>query len=151
MIVYRIAKSKYIYDLTGTGARLYGGRWNQKGTGIIYTSETRALATVEFLVHVPLSMVPDDLQIASIQIPDGIVYDTPLSDLPGNWKNFPAPVDLAEIGTRWTLTNDTLLLRVPSAVVDHEFNILINPSHPDIRHVTISTVENYKLDQRPFQ
>lgn len=151
MIVYRIAKSKYIRDLTGTGARLYGGRWNQKGTGIIYTSETRALATVEFLVHVPLSMVPDDLQIASIEIPDGIVHDVRLSDLPDTWKNFPAPLELAEIGTQWALTNDTLLLRVPSAVVDHEFNILINPSHPDITHVTISTIENYKLDHRLFQ
>ncbi len=151
MIVYRIAKSKYIHDLTGTGARLYGGRWNQKGTGIIYTSETRALATVEYLVHVPLSMVPDDLRIVSIEIPDGIVHEVRVSDLPGNWRNFPAVVELAERGTRWVSANDTLLLRVPSAVVDHEFNILINPSHPDIKHVTISTVENYRLDERLFQ
>lgn len=151
MIVYRIAKSKYINDLTGTGARLYGGRWNQKGTGIIYTSETRALATVEFLVHVPLSMVPDNLQIASIEIPDDSIHDIRVSDLPGNWKNFPAPVELAEMGTRWVLSNNTLLLRVPSAVVEHEYNILINPSHPSINQVTIASVENFKLDERFFQ
>ncbi|MCI0493899.1 RES family NAD+ phosphorylase, partial [candidate division KSB1 bacterium] len=40
-------------DLTGTGARQYGGRWNHKGTGIIYTSESRSLAILEYLVHVP--------------------------------------------------------------------------------------------------
>jgi RES domain-containing protein len=152
MIVYRIAKTKYISDLSGMGARLYGGRWNHKGVGIIYTSETRALATVEYLVHVPLSMIPKDLSIASIEIPDDIITkEITVSDLPGNWRNYPSPIKLAELGTRWALSNDTLLLRVPSAVVEHEFNILINPSHPDMIHVTISHIENYRLDNRLLQ
>jgi len=152
MIVYRIAKTKYISDLSGMGARLYGGRWNHKGVGLIYTSETRALATVEYLVHVPLSMVPNDLSIASIEIPDDIVTkEIPISDLPGNWRNYPSPLELAELGTRWALSNDTLLLCVPSAVVEHEFNILINPLHPDMIHVTISHIENYRFDNRLLQ
>ena len=151
MIVYRITKKKYITDLTGTGARLYGGRWNKKGVSILYTSETRALATVEYLVHVPLSMVPDDLSIASIQIPDGITAKAiSTSNLPVDWKNYPAPAELSELGNRWALTNGSLLLRVPSAVVEHEFNILINPAHPDIRHVFITYIEDYKLDSRLF-
>ena len=72
MLVYRIAKAKHIHDLSGIGARIYGGRWYKRGVGVIYTSESRALATVEYLVHVPLSAVPSDLSIASIEIPDSI-------------------------------------------------------------------------------
>jgi RES domain-containing protein len=125
MLVYRIAKTKYVHDLSGTGAREYGGRWNNKGIGIIYTSESRALATVEYLVHVPLSCVPGDMSIATLEIPDDITpKKISILALPANWREYPAPPELAEIGTRWALANDTLLLRVPSAVVEHEFNIL---------------------------
>ena len=149
MLVYRIAKTKYIHDLSGTGARVYGGRWSKKGIGIIYTSENRALATVEYLVHVPLSLVPGDIGIATLKLPDGITpKEISISGLPANWRDYPAPPELAEIGTRWALANDTLLLRVPSAVVKHECNILINPSHPDMKHVLISQTERYTLDAR---
>ena len=129
MVIYRIAKTDYIHDMSGFGVRLYGGRWNRKGVGIIYASETRALAAVEYLVHVPLSAVPGNLSIASIEIPDDIIPQViSAGDLPANWRNYPAPAELAELGTRWALANETLLLQVPSAVVEHEFNILINPS-----------------------
>lgn len=77
MRVYRIAKTKYIHDLSGAGARIYGGRWNNKGVGLLYTSENRALATVEHLGHVPLSIVPNELSIATIQIPDDLTYSPP--------------------------------------------------------------------------
>ena len=92
MRVYRIAKTKYIRDLSGTGARMYGGRWNKKGVGILYTSENRALATVEYLVHVSSSIVPAELSIAMIQIPDDISpKEISISDLPANWRDYPAP------------------------------------------------------------
>gem|GEM_PF-89207 len=131
------------------GSRLYGGRWNRKGIGIIYTSETRALATLEYLVHLPLSLMPDDISISSIEIPDNIISrEILISDLPINWRSWPAPTELAELGTRWVLSNETLLLRVPSAVVQHEFNILINPSHPDMKQVTILNIEEYRFDRR---
>jgi RES domain-containing protein len=149
MLVYRIAKTEYIHDLSGTGAKVYGGRWSKKGIGIIYTSENRALATVEYLVHVPLSLFPGNISIATLKIPDGIApKEISISGLPANWRNYPAPLELAEIGTRWALANDTLLLRVPSAVVEHEWNILVNPSHPDMKQVSISQTERFSLDAR---
>jgi RES domain-containing protein len=149
MIVYRIAKSAYIHDLSGTGSRMYGGRWNHKGVGVVYTSESRALATVEYLVHVPLSFVPRDLSIASLEIPAGITPEEILvTDLPANWRDYPAPPELTELGTKWASRNESLLLRVPSAVVEHEFNILINPSHPDMKDVVILHVEDYTFEER---
>ncbi|MGB6867808.1 MAG: RES family NAD+ phosphorylase [Candidatus Aminicenantaceae bacterium] len=151
MYVYRIAKKKYIEDLTGIGARLYGGRWNRKGIGLVYTSESRALALVEFLVNVPFSILPSKLYIATVEIDDQILpIEIPLGDLPKNWRYFPAPSELAEIGSKWAVSNESLALRVPSAVVPHEFNILLNPSHPDMKHVAITTVEGLELDKRLF-
>jgi RES domain-containing protein len=142
--VYRIAKTQYIDDLTGIGARLYGGRWNPKGIGIVYTAESRALATVEYLVHVPLSLVPHDLSMATLHIPDWIPSKTVgIGDLPANWRDYPAPSAWADFGMRWALSRETLLLRVPSAVVAHEWNILINLLHPDMPYVTIAQIEAY--------
>jgi RES domain-containing protein len=149
MFVYRIAKTKHAHDLSGSGARVYGGRWNEKGIPIVYTSESRALATVEFLVHVPLSIVPRHISIVSIKIPDRVrLKEISVSGLPANWRDYPPPPELATLGTDWALANDTLLLRVPSAVVEQEFNILINPSHRQMRHVTISQIEEHKFDVR---
>ena len=149
MIVYRISKTKNIKDLSGTGARIFGGRWNNKGVSIVYASESRALATLEYLVHVPLSLMPTDLSLASIKIPDSIVSKNILiSKLPKNWRDYPASSRLAKIGSDWVLSNETLLLRVPSAIVKDEFNILLNPAHGDMKRVKIVDVEKYKVDER---
>ena len=149
MIVYRIAKTPRIRDLSGMGARLHGGRWNNKGIGLVYTSENRSLATVEYLVHVPISIIPENLSIASIEIPIMITQKDVLpGSLPRYWRDYPSPPQLAEIGTKWASSNETLLLRVPSAVVENEFNILINPQHVDMRCVSVSKVEKFTTDKR---
>ena len=152
MKVYRIARTPHINDLSGTGARIYGGRWTLKGSSIIYTSESISLATVEYLVYVPLSIVPTNISLITLQRPNKITpKEIPVSDLPRNWREYPAPSRLAELGTNWARSNESLLLRVPSVVVEHEFNILINPSHPDMKHVTIVQVESYIADKRLFR
>jgi RES domain-containing protein len=149
MIVYRIARSQHIGDLSGEGARLHGGRWNHRGTAIIYTSATRSLATVELLVHVSLSYAPTDLNIATIEIPDEPApEEVEVAALPPNWRDYPAPPELADLGTSWARSGRSVLLRVPSAVVEHEHNILINPAHPDIALVVLAKVEDFRLDRR---
>lgn len=149
MEVYRIAMAPYSHDLTGIGARLYGGRWNQKGTAMIYTSKSRALAALEFLVHLPLSLAPAGLKIVTLQISDETTIDEiPLSGLPASWRSHPAPPQLAELGSSWVKKNKTLLLRVPSVIIEKEFNILINPGHPDIKLVSIGKIEDFKFDDR---
>lgn len=149
MRVYRIAKTDHIGDLSGTGARLYGGRWNHRGTPMVYTSETRALATLEYLVHVSLPFAPANLGMAALEIPDGIVPEEVLpSSLPTNWRGHPASPKLPDIGTEWARSGRALLLRVPSAVVEHECNVLINPLHRDARLVVVVETEPCRLDER---
>lgn len=149
MQVFRIAKTAHIRDLSGTGAMLYGGRWNRRNIPFIYTSENRSLATVEYLVHVPLSLIPGDLSMAVLEIPDEIAAEQiSIRDLPKNWREYPAPPKLAELGSQWALSGRSLLLRVPSAVVANEFNCLINPLHTEMKRIKISSVEGYRIDDR---
>ena len=151
MLVYRIASKAHINDLTGTGARLHGGRWNHKGTSVLYASESRALATTEYLVHMPIAMVPANLHIATIEIPaEASVTSIDVKTLPSNWRQYPAPAALATIGSQWAQGHQSLLLRVPSVVVRGDFNILINPAHLEYSRVEIIAVEAYELDKRFF-
>ena len=149
MLVFRIARKRYIRDLTGQGAKRYGGRWNPKGLAVIYTSETRALAMVEYLVHVSWPQIPTDLQISTLQIPEDLNPEVISSkQLPKNWKAYPPPEKLAHLGAQWIRANKGLLLQVPSAVVDRESNILINPAHPDMARVKIGEVQDLRIDRR---
>ncbi len=152
MIVYRIANTRYIRDVSGTDARRHGGRWNQKGTPVISTATNRALATVEYLVHLPLSLLPSDLSIATLDIPDSVhIKEVALEALPPHWRDYPAPSTLGVLGTDWSVASETLLLRVPSAVVEHEWNILINPGHPEMTQIKITGVAPYHFGARLLQ
>ncbi len=149
MILYRISKAAYAQDLSGTGARMYGARWNQKGTSILYTASSPALATVELLVHVDANLQPSDLRLVFIDVPDAASSRTIDSEsLPEDWKTFPAPAALAEIGTRWAASRQTLMLRVPSAVVVVDHNVLLNPAHSEFAGVRIDKDTAYGFDER---
>lgn len=149
MHVYRIAKRAFIDDFSGEGARLYGGRWNKRGSNMLYTASSRALATVEYLVHLPMNIIPKDLSILELHIPDQIRGNQiQISDLPKNWMNYPAPLALMEIGEMWLKSSETLYLKVPSVVVKNEWNILINPKHIQFNEIQFGEVEDYQFDQR---
>jgi RES domain-containing protein len=149
MELYRITKKKYANDLSGEGAQIYGGRWNRKGVPVLYTSEYISLAAMEVLVNTAISNLPDDLKLIVIDIPDGINMDqVKRDDLPKNWREYPAPRFLIEKGTTWAVNKKTLMLKVPSAVIPWEYNVLVNPLHEEIRHVTIKGVRDFRFDER---
>ena len=62
MTIFRLSKQKYSDNLSGIGAELSGGRWNNKGTRILYTSDSRALCTAEIAVHMPIGLIPKNLK-----------------------------------------------------------------------------------------
>lgn len=145
MVLYRIAKQAYIRDLSGLGASIAGGRWNPCGVPVVYTAESRALAILEYLVHVPLTLLPPDLYIAEFRLPD----DAPLEEvappmLPEDWRGYPAPAELAELGAEWVKAARTLLLRVPSVLVEEEHNVLLNPAHPAMADVELAAVKPFR-------
>ena len=91
MIVYRIGLSKYARDLSGEGAKLNGGRWNHILIPCIYFSESRALAVLEYTVNSNIYNIPRALNITCFKIPDQHIQTIERVDLPGNWKDIPAP------------------------------------------------------------
>ena len=151
MIVFRLSKSKHSKDLSGKGAEKFGGRWNSKGVAIVYTSDSRALCTAEIAVHTPLGILPFDYEIATIHIPDNtIIPELELSELPKNWKSIPHAHSTQEIGDKFIDDDQFLLIKVPSAVVQGEFNYLINPSHADFKSISIQKTEPFNFDERLF-
>lgn len=154
MLLYRISKTKYASDLSGEGARRAGGRWNFKGTPVLYTADSTALATLETLVHFPLNLTPKNRAIATIDFPDELtVTRIDSEDLPDNWATYPAPIKLAEIGNNWVQKQENVALCVPSSITpDSEGrNYILNSTHPDFRQISIIKIDDYKFDNRLFE
>jgi len=150
MIVYRLSKSKYSADLSGKGAEKAGGRWNSKGVGMVYTSASRALCTAEVAVHVPLGIVPADYELVTIDIPDDSVTEAHIRDLPVDWQSFPHSNSTQKLGDRFVHEGKFLVLKVPSVVVQGEYNFLINPKHEEAAKVRVVNKEPFLFDKRLF-
>lgn len=151
MIVYRLAKSTYARDLSGRGAEKYGGRWNSRGVPIIYTSGSRALCTLEIAVHTPLGNIPSDYYMICIEIPDTNIGLLDKEDLPSRWNSSPHGHKTQVIGDHFAKDCKHLVLKVPAAVVQGEYNYLLNPLHPDFQEVKIIDVEEFNFDKRIFK
>jgi RES domain-containing protein len=147
MDVYRISKTKWAGDLSGEGARLYGGRWNRKGISCLYTSSSRSLAILEFSVNVGLDDIPRSLSIVTLNLPDKFL-EVDMHELPGNWKDVPAPGSTRDFGTKLLQEGKHLIIRLPSAVIPQEFNYIINPAHKDLKLCKILSVNDFVYDIR---
>lgn len=151
MIVFRLAKGIFCQDLSGKGAELAGGRWNSKGTALVYTGMSRALCTTEIAVHTPLGNIPDDYFLVSIELPaKAPILKLDEKKLPKDWKSFPHPHSTQLIGDKFVKELKYLILQVPSVIVQGEFNYLINPKHPLIQKVKILKKEAFQFDARLF-
>ncbi len=148
MILYRIAKCAYVNDLAGTGARLYGGRWNSVGKPMVYLASSRALAVLETLVHLSPTMFPNDFCLAEIKVPDGSILTLDISNLPPNWQDISAPMQLRQIGDTFLKQQQYLLMKVPSVIVPDDFNYLLNPLHADAAKVKVITQRGFSFDER---
>ena len=127
---WRIIKSRFAADaFSGEGARLYGGRWNSPGIAIIYTAGSVSLATLELLVHLDNTSVLPSFSICPVDFDDSLVELLDLATLPRDWHQSPPPTSLQTIGDDWISRGSSVVLRVPSAVIENENNYLINPGH----------------------
>lgn len=149
MRIFRITDVRFIADpLSGLGAALAGARWNSKGTRMGYTSSSRALAMMELLVHVGRDNVPNTKLLLPIDIPDRVIVD--LAPLPIGWDALPYRSNVQAVGDAWIATRSSLALRVPSAIIPDEFNVLVNPAHPDFSRIVIGDGAPLAWDKRLF-
>jgi RES domain-containing protein len=138
--VARICRAKYP-DLEGKGAALTGGRWNSQGTAVVYTSSCSALAVLEYRVHT--SVDPADLLLYRLELPESLLVET------AAWM--PDIATSRKFGDVWANSMRSPILVVPSVVVPHQMNILLNPAHPALLgNILIVDKQSFLLDVRLF-
>ena len=149
MIVYRITKVTFKDDISGLGAKLYGSRWNTQGLSMLYTAEHISLAVLEVLIHLEKSEIPVSYWLLTIKMPDsaaGIVIDS--NKLKNNWAADEGYTQF--MGSQFLINNESLFLKVPSAVINEESNFLLNPIHKDFKKVQIIKTNEFNFDTRLF-
>lgn len=148
--VYRICKTKYAATaFDGEGARLYGGRWNSRGTRIIYTAGNLSLAALEMLVHLNDEEILFKYSFIAAEIPaETILKVEDFRPLPPNWSDAPAPIAAQEIGDDWIRSSASAVLEVPTSIVPLEKNYLLNPAHADWDRIVLSAPQEFVFDER---
>ena len=126
-------------DLSGDGARLYGGRWNTPGRPLVYMAETAALALLEVRVHldVPLDLLVGDHVLVEIDLVE-LEIET-VAELPSGPTAF---------GDAWLAEARTPVLRVPSVIVPESANLLLNPRHPAAAAASVAGTRPFHFDPR---
>lgn len=149
MIIYRISNALYSDDLSGTGAKLFGARWNSKGVPMLYCAEHISLAVLELLVHSHFKDFSIELDLISIQLPATIVpAEISIKKVKAHWEKDAGYTQF--IGDEFIRHKQNLVLKVPSAIIQEENNFLINPLHPDFKKVKILDIRSFKTDERLF-
>jgi RES domain-containing protein len=143
MVLWRISRHR---DLSGAGGLRANGRWHYAGQPIVYLSEAPSAALLEVCVHTAANDVPPDFTLLRIEGPEPQIAEVKPKDLPANWKmQIGATRDL---GMLWLREHKAALLRVPSAIVPHTTNLLLNPQHRDAKRLHIAEVLTYPFDPR---
>ena len=153
VVLWRIAADTPAYEahkLSGKGAEMSGGRWNRKGTPVVYASTSRALACLETVVHLTQTPLPLNRYLVEIVVPQAAWNAAAGFDAAQavGWNAEPAGKVSLDWGTAWAKGSSTLLARVPSVVVEEEFNVLINPIHPDLSLVRARKMRRWWYDSR---
>lgn len=153
MILYRFSRKEHGGDLSGKGAELYGGRWNSKGVPVTYCSESRALAVTEIVAYTPPGLIPEGYVLNIIEAPDdpSLICVVKTEDLPGDWKKYPHRKETKFLGDTFLKENGCLMVKVPSALVDGEFNYLLNPRHPRFLEIKLLEVLPFNFNERLFK
>jgi RES domain-containing protein len=154
IVVYRIGTDTPDYvadDLAGKGAEKTGGRWNAVGLAVTYAAENRSLACLETLVHLMAAGLPLNRYLVEISIPDQVwtmAQRETASSLPVGWEAQPAGLTSISFGSAWLRSKNSAILLVPSAIVAEEFNVLINPAHPESAGIRAKKMRKWLYDSR---
>ncbi|WEK18426.1 MAG: RES family NAD+ phosphorylase [Candidatus Pedobacter colombiensis] len=148
MLLYRISLCKRARDMSGEGARLFGGRWNSVGVSMLYLASSRALAALEVLAHLTNIQDPESFCITVFDVPENSVEEVERHLLPKDWNSYPSPSLLKKKGDAFVKNNDALLLKVPSAIVEDEYNYILNVNHPFLANVKIIDSKPFLFDKR---
>ncbi|AEU35413.1 RES family NAD+ phosphorylase [Granulicella mallensis] len=145
MELWRISNYR---SLNGEGGRRYAARWHSAGSPIVYLAASPPGALIEVLVHLELNEneLPPSYKLLQISVPPKLRI--PLLNVPRGerWKSNIALT--RSLGDTWLKSRRSALARVPSAILPHTFNYLLNPLHPDSARITIVKSQTANFDPR---
>lgn len=151
MQVWRLCAKRYMSTaFSGTGGMFAARRWNDKGNLIVYTATSRALAAIEYFVNLEPNQAPADLVMLEAHVADNQVEDLDIGRLPRNWYEINNQ-ECRRIGTQWLKSCKSVGLKVPSVPVRGDWNVLLNPAHPNFRQVSITSQKSFFYDVRMFK
>lgn len=147
MLLYRIVFSKYAAAKFAPGD---AGRWNLDGERVLYTSTSPALAMAETMAHrLGQGFLSVGYSLITFEVPDHTPYEEiNRSQLPQDWRLFSSYSMSQPLGSAWFHRKATLLLRVPSAVVAGDVNVVVNATHPDDELLREISREPFPFDER---
>ncbi|CAN5141865.1 RES family NAD+ phosphorylase [soil metagenome] len=148
---WRIVRSQRIASaFDGEGARLYPGRWNDRGSPVVYAASSLALAALEILVHLEdQELLAREFVGIPVDFPDGACHRTDPQSLPDGWDAEPPGEASRRVGRAWLEANSRPALSVPSVVITLETNYLLNPRHPDFaKRITVGQPHPFHFDPR---
>ncbi len=151
MHLWRIGRAIFAGStFTGEGSRLFGGRWNPKGVRVVYTASSLALAAVEYFVNIDPSDAPDDLVASEAALPPtlSIEHLDPSFLLSAELAN---TLVTKKVGAAWIRSRRSVALQVPSLAIEGDWNILLNPEHPDFAKIQLLPDRPWHFDQRMFR
>ena len=153
IVAWRLVRGRQAPDaFTGEGARLYGGRWNHVGLPVVYVAQFLSLAALEQFVHLGPEGTHLRFVYFRVEIPDEVHVEAADPDvIPPNWREEPPPDSTKDLGTRWVESDRSAVLRVPSAIVPIEYDYVLNPHHPDFKHIRISDPKPFSFDPRMWK
>lgn len=145
MVLYRIVREKFAYKLKASG---YQNSWNKDGQFVVYTSESRALACLENLVHRGQYDFDNLFKVMIIHVPDSLSMQILLAEeLPKTWNSGFCQKCL-EIGAFWYFKKDYPILKVPSSIIPNDWNYILNTNHPEFNKISLKGTEDFIFDRK---
>lgn len=144
--IVRASREKTAF--TGEGPRQYGGRWNSPGVRVVYVSEHQSTAALEVFVNRMPFILDETYKAFHLEWPDSLTERFPAEKLPANWRGFPPPMEIKEIGDRWVQERRSAVLALPSVISPADTNFLLNPEHRDFKRIRIAPPINFEFDSR---
>lgn len=153
MKLWRIAAETRKYaatDLSGKGAAISPGRWNNESEAVVYSAPTIAIAVLETAAHIDDAGLPLDRYLVEIELPAAVWrarITLVASKLPPQWDAIPAGMASTAVGAQWLADQQSAILLVPSVIVPEEFAALINPAHPDAAAIQARAVRKFEYNR----
>ena len=146
MEIYRICLAKYAGELVASGNP---GRGNQRGQLVIYAAGSRALACLENVVHRSGEGLNSLFKVIRIEVPDSLaIEELTMGQMPIEWQLPRHYARCQPLGADWYQRRVSAVLRVPSSIIAHEHNYVLNTRHPDFAQIRIVGWEDFEFDPR---